>query len=193
MAVCSLWPCGIVEANPLPALRSQRGDPRKHGGPDRTRLCAWAVIATGPVVMVTLAAGKALWEGEGPGNQPGERKKVRWQEAKGGRKAEWRGSTLLVGRRGFNVGGHRCRGQAKGQGRDGETEAEEGRPEKRQDETGSQRRLRREGSRARRWGRSQPGAWSNLQSLPGVFHLYLLFDRLCYTLNTSNQMPASHV
>lgn len=100
MAVCSLWPCGIVEANSLPALRSQRGDPRKHGGRHggayRTRLCAWAVIATGPVVMVTLAAGKA---------QPWERKEVRWQEAKGGRKAEWRGSALLVGRRGFNVGG----------------------------------------------------------------------------------------
>ena len=28
---------------------------------------------------------------------------------------------------------------------------------------------------------------------PDVFHLYLLFDLLCYTLNMSNQMPASLV
>lgn len=28
---------------------------------------------------------------------------------------------------------------------------------------------------------------------PHVFHLYLLFDLLCCTLNMSNRMPASHV
>lgn len=49
-----------------------------------------------------------------------------------------------------------------------------------------------EGAGAGLW-EGEPARLRVILNCADVFHLYLLFDLLHYTLNMNNQMPASHV